>query len=95
VHYFANGSASFPKERIEAFCAGRILALDNFRQLRGYGWPGFKRMKSWTQDKGQNACAAAFLKAIEDGKPAPIASDEIFEVSRAAIEAADLLRAQT
>jgi predicted dehydrogenase/threonine dehydrogenase-like Zn-dependent dehydrogenase len=95
VHYFANGSTGFPKERIEAFCAGRILALDNFRQLRGYGWSGFKSMKSWTQDKGQNACAAAFLKAIEDGKPAPIASDEIFEVSRKTIEAANLLREQT
>ena len=44
VHYFANGSKSFPKERLEIFCAGRILQLDNFEKLRGYGWPGFKRM---------------------------------------------------
>jgi predicted dehydrogenase/threonine dehydrogenase-like Zn-dependent dehydrogenase len=95
VHYFANGAANFPKERVEAFCAGRVLVLDNFRELRGYGWPGFKRIKSWAQDKGQTACAAAFLAALETGKPSPIPSEEIFEVSRKTIEAANLLREQT
>lgn len=94
VHYFANGSASFPKERVEAFCAGRVLALDNFRTLRGYGWPGFRRMGSWVQDKGQNACSAAFLASVENGKPSPIAAEEIFEVARVSIEAAHMLRAQ-
>ena len=39
----------------------RILQLDNFRKLRGFGWPGFDRMNLWRQDKGQRACAAAFL----------------------------------
>lgn len=94
VHYFANGAPSFPKERIEAFCAGRILVLDNYRQLQGYGWPGFGKMRSWRQDKGQMACAAAFLAAIEHGKPAPIPPEEIFEVSRVTIEAAEQLRSQ-
>ena len=95
VHYFANGAPSFPKERLEVFCAGRILALDNFRVLRGYGWPGFRRLGSWTQDKGQNACSAAFLAAVTEGKEAPIPAEEIFEVSRVAIEAAQSLRAQS
>src|SRR5690606_10753280 len=30
IHYLANGGASFPKERIEVFAAGRTLQLDNF-----------------------------------------------------------------
>jgi predicted dehydrogenase len=94
IHYLANGAASFPKERIEVFCAGRVLQLDNFRQLRSYGWPGFKGMSLWRQDKGQNACAAAFLNAIAEGKPAPIPPDEIFEVARVSIEAAGMLRGQ-
>jgi len=46
------------------------------------------------QDKGQNACAAAFLNAIEAGKTAPIAAEELFEVARVSIEVADLLRSQ-
>ncbi|MFO7639735.1 MAG: bi-domain-containing oxidoreductase, partial [Candidatus Competibacteraceae bacterium] len=88
VHYFANGSKAFPKERLEVFCAGRVLQLDNFRRLTGYGWPGFKKLNLWRQDKGQKACAAAFVRAIEQGGPAPIPLDEILEVSRIAIELA-------
>ncbi|MEY6432355.1 bi-domain-containing oxidoreductase [Thioalkalicoccus limnaeus] len=92
IHYLANGAASFPKERIEVFCAGRVLQLDNFRRLTGYGWPGFKGLNLWRQDKGQKACAAAFLNAIAEGRPAPIPPDEIFEVARVSIEAAEMVR---
>ena len=41
IHYFANGNKSFPKERVEVFCDGSILKLDNFKKLKGYGWSGF------------------------------------------------------
>ncbi len=85
VHYFANGSKAFPKERLEVFAATRVLQLDNFRVLRGFGWPGFKTLRLWRQDKGQNACAAAFLQAIRAGGPAPISFEEIAEVSRVTI----------
>ena len=34
VHYLANGHKSFPKERLEVFCAGRVVQLDNFRRMR-------------------------------------------------------------
>jgi len=94
VNYFANGSASFPKERIEVFAAGRVLQLDNFRKLNGFGWPGFKKMNLWRQDKGQNACAAAFLKSIEDGTTSPIPACQLFEVARVTIDIAKQLRAQ-
>jgi predicted dehydrogenase/threonine dehydrogenase-like Zn-dependent dehydrogenase len=95
INYFANGAKDFPKERIEAFCSGRVLLLDNFRQLRGYGWSGFRKMGGWSQDKGQDACAAAFLEAITKGGPSPISASEIFEVARATIAAAVQLRAQS
>jgi len=94
VHYFANGCKAFPKERLEVFAAGRVLQLDNFRKLRGFGWPGFNRMNLWRQDKGQNACAAAFVDAIEKGTDTPIPAAEIFEVARVSIEAAAQLRKQ-
>ena len=93
ILYLANGAASFPKERVEVFAAGRVLQLDNFRKLTGYGWPGFSKMNLWKQDKGQNACAAAFLQAVEKGLPA-IPADEVFEVARVSIEVAELLRKQ-
>ncbi len=92
IHYFANGAASFPKERIEVFTSGRVLQLDNFRKLKGYGWPGFKQMNLWRQDKGQKACVAAFVDAITHGAEAVIPLAEILEVSRVSIEAANKIR---
>jgi hypothetical protein len=92
VHYFANGSKAFPKERLEVFATGRVLQLDNYRVLTGFGWPGFKSMKLWSQDKGQKACAAAFVQAVEQGLPSPIPFEQIVEVSRVTIEAGEALR---
>lgn len=94
IMYLANGAASFPKERIEVFAAGRVLQLDNFRSMKGYGWPGFKKMNLWKQDKGQSGCAAAFLRSIELGEASPISIDEIFEVARVSLEVVELLRKQ-
>lgn len=94
VHYLANGPASFPKERVEVFAAGRVLQLDNFRKLRGYGWSGFKKMNLWRQDKGQSACAAAFLSAIETGGSSPIPAGELFEIASVTLDAVEQLRSQ-
>jgi len=88
INYFAHGSKSFPKERLETFTAGRVLQLDNFRKLAGFGWPGFSKMNLWRQDKGQKACVEAFVDAVRSGGPAPIPFDEIVEVSRVTIEIA-------
>jgi predicted dehydrogenase len=92
VHYLANGHKSFPKERLEIFCAGRVLQLDNFRRLTAFGWPGFRKMNLWRQDKGQRACAAAFVEAARGGKPSPIPLDELLEVSRVSIEIGEAAR---
>ena len=88
IHYLANGHKSFPKERLEVFAGGRILQLDNFRRLRGWGWKQIHNKRLWRQDKGQTACAAAFVGAVREGGPSPIAADEILEVSRVSIEVA-------
>ncbi len=93
IHYLANGHRRYPKERVEVFCAGRILQLDNYRRLRGYGWPRFTRMGTWRQDKGQRACVAAFVGAVRAGAPAPIALEELLEVSRVVVELGERARA--
>jgi predicted dehydrogenase/threonine dehydrogenase-like Zn-dependent dehydrogenase len=85
IQYLANGSKAFPKERLEVFAAGRVLQLDNYRRLNGYGWPSLKTMRLWRQDKGQAACAAAFIAAVRAGAPSPIPFDEIAEVHRVTI----------
>lgn len=92
IQYLANGSKAFPKERLDVFCGGKILSLDNFRKLQGYGWPGFKSLNLFRQDKGQQACVKAFIDSIENGKPSPIPFEEIAEVSRVTIEIAQEAR---
>jgi predicted dehydrogenase len=89
VHYLANGHKSFPKERLEVFAAGRVLQLDNFKSLKGYGWPGFRGIGLWRQDKGQRACAAAFVQAVKAGGPLPIPFDQLVEVTRVSFEVAE------
>ena len=94
IHYLANGGSAFPKERVEVFTANRTLQLDNFVKLKGFNWPGFRRHNLWRQDKGQTHCAKAFLTAVETNAAPIIPVEEIFEVARVTIKAADLLRAQ-
>ncbi len=94
VHYFANGSKQFPKERVEVFCQGQMLVLDNFKRLRGYGWPGFKKMRLWRQDKGHQAEVAAFVQRVREGGPPLIPWQELEEVTLVTLDAMDDILAQ-
>jgi hypothetical protein len=54
--------------------------------MRAYGWPGFTKINLWRQDKGQAACAVAFVDAIKNGGPSPIPFEELVEVTRVSFE---------
>jgi predicted dehydrogenase/threonine dehydrogenase-like Zn-dependent dehydrogenase len=88
IHYFANGNKAFPKERLEIFGNGRVLQLDNFRRLRGFGWPGFKKMNLWRQDKGHAAEIEAFIAAVRNAGPSPIPFEETEEITRTTLDIA-------
>ena len=94
IHYLANGGSKFPKERVEVFCENAVLQMDNYLSLKGYGWPGFSSKRTIKQDKGQKSCVKAFIAAIQNGEPSPIAYEEIIEVSKTTIEIAEHLRAK-
>ena len=91
IHYLANGGTAFPKERVEVFAGGATLHLDNFLTLRGYNWPGFKKMGSIRQDKGQRSCVDAFVQTLLNGGPTPIEPSQLFETSKITIDAATQL----
>jgi predicted dehydrogenase/threonine dehydrogenase-like Zn-dependent dehydrogenase len=92
VHYLANGSKRFPKERLEIFSEGRILVLDNFKRLKGYGWKGFRKMKLFRQDKGHRAEVAEFIHRISEGSEELIPWPELEEVTRATFAAVESAR---
>ena len=91
ILYLANGHPSFPKERIEVFSGGRILQLDNFQRLQGFGWPKLSAKRLFRQDKGQNAFVLEFLSCVKEGRIL-IEKDELVDVATTAINLAGQLR---
>ena len=91
IMYLSDGSNKFPKERVEIFSSGGILQLDNFKSLRGYDWPGFRKMSLMKQDKGQIAAVKDFLDSLESGI-ASIDIKEILEVSYATLRANEKIK---
>lgn len=87
IHYFSNGSKSFPKERLEVFQSGGIACIDNFISLRSYNFSGLKNKRLFAQDKGIEQCAYEFVESICEGSETPIPIEEILEVSKASIQA--------
>jgi predicted dehydrogenase/threonine dehydrogenase-like Zn-dependent dehydrogenase len=93
VTYLANGDKSFPKERLEVFCGGRVAVLDDFRSLEliqnGRKISVVSRLR---QDKGHQASWGAFLNAVRAGGPPPIPYDQLIGVTQAAFSALASLR---
>jgi hypothetical protein len=74
---------------LDVFAAGRVLQLDNFRKLTGYGWTGFSSLNLASQNKGHAANIASFINAIAKGEAAPIPFEEIVEVTKACFDAVE------
>ena len=89
LHYFANGHRSYPKETFELFCDGKILKLDNFRVLRGYGWNRFRKMCLLRQDKGHKKQFSKFIESIIKTGKHLMAFEEIESVMLASFAAMD------
>jgi predicted dehydrogenase len=87
VHYFSSGHRGFPKERVEVFCEERVLELDNFRVLRGYGYPSFRKLKLFRQDKGHATEFESVVDRINRGAEPLMKFDEMENVTLASFAA--------
>ncbi len=94
VDYLANGDRSFPKERVEVFCGGKIAVLDDFRSLELVE-DGRKKEERGPQDKGWVNEWQAFGKAIREGGEPPIPYEQLIGVTKATFAAVESLRGQT
>ncbi len=86
ILYWANGPQAYPKERVEIFSAGRVLAIENWRALRAYEWRGAARMRT-RQDKGHRAQIARFLERVATGGTPLIPFDDLCAVTAASFAA--------
>ncbi len=91
VDYLANGDKSYPKERVEVFCGGRIAVLDDFRTLETVK-DGRRKLVKHSQDKGWYHEWAAFAGAIRAGGPPPIPYEQLIGVTGATFAAVESLR---
>ena len=87
VNYFANGTKSYPKERMQVFSDGRILDMSNFRVTRGFGFGGFGKFKTFRQEKGHAEEFSAFVNSVACGGESVIPLDEIVNVTLASFAA--------
>ena len=86
VNYFANGSKAYPKERVEVFSQGKVLVLDNWRQLEGFGVKGFSKMKA-NQDKGHMAEFKLLSERTVQGGESLIPFESLVNTSKATFAA--------
>lgn len=91
INYFANGSKSYPKERIEVYSQERVFVLDNWRRLVGYGVKGFKKM-SGRMDKGQGNQFAMLNERIQKGGESLIPFESIVNTTKASFAAIQSLK---
>ena len=88
VDYLANGDRSFPKERLEIFCGGKIAILDDFVSLQMVEDGRKKEIKA-TQDKGWKDEVAAFAKSIRKGGEPPIPYEHLIAVTQSTFAAVE------
>lgn len=94
INYFANGHKAYAKERLELYYQGKILILDNFRKLSGYGWKkGFSNTLLKTRlDKGHAAQFDRLVSVWTGGGNPLIPFEEIENTTRATFAAIESLK---
>lgn len=91
INYFANGSKSYDKERVEVFSQGRVLVCENWRKLTGYGVKGFRSMKG-SLDKGQKNEFRLLNERLLNGGDSLIPIDSLINTTKASFAAIESLR---
>src|SRR5579884_747312 len=90
ILYVAQSAPGIGKERIEAYGAGGVGVLDDYRELELYG-PRAQRVKERGQEKGHREEIAAFVAAVRSGQP-PVPLTEVANVSLATIAVVESMR---
>ena len=91
INYFANGSKSYAKERVEVYSQERVLVLDNWRKLQGFGVKGFSK-KSGAMDKGHKNEFMLLNERMLKGGDALIPFDSLVNTTLASFAAIDSLK---
>jgi predicted dehydrogenase/threonine dehydrogenase-like Zn-dependent dehydrogenase len=92
IAYLAEGSGAMPKERVEIFGGGRSFAIDDFLSSIAYQSGREKKTRLRERDKGQPDEVRAVCAVVLEGKPAPIALEDLATTTRATFRIRQSLR---
>lgn len=81
--YTAMGSRDYPKETMEIFFDGKMILLDDYKSMRGFGVK-LANIKSAASEKGQLEEIRAFAEAIRNGGESPIPLWQQYQAMRVA-----------
>ena len=82
--YTAMGSKSYPKERADIFVDGKVLTLDDYKQLNVSGGSG--GWKGMTIEKGQLEELAALAATLKSVTAWPISLQDQLSATRISFE---------
>jgi len=91
INYFANGSKSYEKERIEVYSQERTAVINNFRKLETYGFKNLKSFKTGL-DKGHKTQFEKLVETTTKGGNPLITFHEIVNTTRASFAAIESLK---
>jgi predicted dehydrogenase len=83
--YTALGSNEFPKEQMEIFSDGKVLMLDDYKQLRIHG-SNSKGVTSKLTDKGHKRELEVFAETLKRGGEWPIPLWQQFQTTEIALQ---------
>lgn len=91
VNYFANGSKSYQKERLEIFAQEKTLIMNNWTKLEGFGTKGFSKMKG-ALGKGHKEQFALLNERIINGGNPLVDMDTIVNTTKASFACIESLK---
>lgn len=94
INYFSNGAKSYAKEKVEVFYQDKVLALDNWRLLEGFGYRNFRRMKG-RMDKGHKAEFLLLNERAVNGGEALIPFESIVNTTKASFACIESLKSKS
>lgn len=94
VNYFANGSKSYQKERLEVFAQEKTLIMNNWTKLEGFGTKGFSKMKG-ALGKGHKEQFALLNERIINGGDPLVDMDTIVNTTKASFACIESLKTKS
>lgn len=87
VNYWDNGNKAYSKERFEVFHQGKVMIIDNFKKLTGYGTKSFSKESSMRLDKGHFNQFKAYHQFLTNGGAPIIPFNEIVNSTKTSLAA--------